>query len=100
MFIERILIGVHGAAAVLAFAAISVWPRAGQAALLVPLAGADLPDVIAWAHREDAALLELDTTSGRVIARLADDRNPFSALGAGVLPLAARARDCQTRRPT
>lgn len=100
MLMERVLLGVHGAATVLALAAISIWPRAGQAALLVPLAGTDLSDVIGWAHREDAALLELDSASGRVIARLADNRNPFSALGSGVLPLAARARDCQSRRPT
>lgn len=95
---ERTLIGLHGAAVVLALVASTVWPRAGQAAQLVPLGGDDLSGVLGWAAREGAPLLELDTTGGRVIARIPDDRSLLRALGAGILPLPVNARDCQPRR--
>lgn len=98
MHTERALLGLHGAAAVLALVAATLAPRAGEAALLVPLAGGDLAPTLAWARAEGAPLLELDTARGRVVARLADNRSLLSALGAGLLPLAAGARDCQPRR--
>lgn len=94
----RALVGLHGVAAVLSLTAAIIWPRPGEAALLVPLAGNDLTRTIGWAHREGAALLELDSATGRVIARLPDNRSPLAALREGVLPLAARARNCQSRR--
>jgi hypothetical protein len=89
---------MHGTAAVLALAAATVWPRPGEAALLVPLAGKDFPRVIGWATSEGAALLELDSVQGRVIARLPDYRSPFGALREGIFPIATRARNCQSRR--
>lgn len=85
---------------VLALAAATVWPRPGQAAQLVPLGGDGLVGVIDWAAREGAPLLELDTTGGRVVARIRDQRSLVRALGAGILPIAANARDCQPRRTT
>lgn len=98
MRIEHFLIGGHGIAAVLALVAVTVWPRPGEPALLVPFAGTGLAAVSGWASREGAVLLELDTARGRVIARLPDNRSPLTALGAGIFPLAARARTCQARR--
>ncbi|MFM7349550.1 MAG: hypothetical protein ACKO01_08675 [Erythrobacter sp.] len=97
MHTERFLVGLHGAAAVLALGASTLWPRPGQAAQLVPLPGNDLAGVLGWARREGAPLLELDTARGRVIARLPGDGSLLRALGAGVLPLTARPRDCQPR---
>lgn len=88
----------HGGAAALALAVSTLAPRPGEAALLVPLGGEALPAALAWANAEGAPLLELDTARGRVIARLADDRSAMSALAAGLLPLAARTRACQSRR--
>jgi len=95
---EGTLVALHGMAIALSFAAAIVWPRAGQAALLVPVAGDDLRGVIGWAQREGVAVLELDTGGGRVIARLPDDRSLLRALGAGLVPVAARTNACQPRR--
>jgi len=93
---DRVLLGVHAAGVTLALTAALVWPRPGQAALLVPLGGGDTRSAIAWAAREDAPLLALDTTRGRIIARIADNASLLRALGAGILPLAARAPGCGT----
>lgn len=95
---DRTLLGLHATGAVLALAAALVWPRPGQAALLVPLNGSDARGVIAWAQREDAPLLALDTSRGRVIARITDNAGLLRALGHGILPLAARAPGCGTGR--
>lgn len=93
---DRAVIALHGAGVVLALTAALVWPRPGQAALMVPLAGGDVHGVLEWAASEDARLLTLDSASGRVIARIADNRSLLSALGAGILPVAARAPGCRT----
>lgn len=92
----RAVFGLHAAGAVLALAAAFVWPRAGQAALMVPLGGADTRTVIGWAAQENAPLLALDTTSGRVIARMADNRSMLRALGQGIIPIAAPAPGCRS----
>lgn len=91
---ERALLGLHVTGVVLALVAALVWPRPGQAALLVPLSGSDARGVIAWAQREEAPLLALDTSRGRVIARITDNASLLRALEAGILPLAARAPSC------
>jgi hypothetical protein len=91
---EKALLGLHAAGVMLALAAALVWPRPGQAALLVPLADGDTRSAIAWAAREDAPLLALDTSRGRIIARITDNASLLRALRAGILPLAARAPGC------
>lgn len=90
------MIGLHGTAVVLALLAALYAPRAGGAALLVPLADHDLAGVLRWSDAAGAELLALDSASGRVIVRIADNRSLVSALGAGLLPLAARARGCRS----
>jgi hypothetical protein len=95
---DRTLLGLHAAGAVLALAAALVWPRPGQAALLVPLGTSDPRAPIAWAVREDAPLLALDTSRGRVIARVTDNAALLRALGRGILPLAVRAPGCGAER--
>ncbi|WP_073973896.1 hypothetical protein [Erythrobacter donghaensis] len=95
---DRVLLGLHGAGVALALTAALVWPRPGQAALLVPLAGTDARGVIAWALHEEAPLLALDTSRGRIIARIADNAGLLRALGHGILPLAARAPGCKAQR--
>lgn len=91
---ERALIGLHGAGITLALAAVLLSPRPGQAALMVPLASNDLHSVLRWADREDAALLRLDTSRGRVIARISDHNSLIRALGSGIVPVAVRAPGC------
>lgn len=92
---DRRMIALHGSAAVLTLVAALVWPRAGQAALLVPLAGNDLGTVLRWADSQSAPLLALDTTNGRVIARISSNRSLLSAVGSGIVPIAARNPDCR-----
>ncbi|WP_285711199.1 hypothetical protein [Erythrobacter oryzae] len=91
---DRALLGLHAAGATLALAAALVWPRPGQAALLVPLGTGDARAPIAWAVQENAPLLALDTSRGRVIARVTDNAGLLRALGQGILPLAVRAPGC------
>lgn len=93
---DRTMLGLHATGAVLALAAALVWPRPGQAALLVPLSGTDARSVIAWAAHEDAPLLALDTARGRVIARVSDNAILLRALAKGILPLAVRTPGCGT----
>lgn len=93
---EKALLALQATGVVLALVAALVWPRPGQAALLVPLNGSDARGVIAWAEHEDAPLLALDTTRGRVIARVTDNAGLLRALGHGILPIAARVRGCQS----
>lgn len=98
MHADRALLGLHAAGVILALAAALVWPRPGQAALLVPLGGSDARELIAWAAREEAPLLALDTSRGRVIARVTDNASLLRALRQGILPLAARAPGCAATR--
>lgn len=95
---DRTLLGLHATGAVLALAAALVWPRPGQAALLVPLGTGDARALIAWAEHEDAPLLALDTTRGRVIARVTDNAGLLRALSRGILPLAVRTPGCDAER--
>lgn len=91
---ERALIGLHGGALILAFAAALVWPRAGQAALIVPLGGQNLRSALHWADTEQAELIELDSTSGRMVARMSDNGSAWRAIAAGIMPIATRAPGC------
>ncbi|ASJ90834.1 hypothetical protein [Porphyrobacter sp. CACIAM 03H1] len=96
MRLERALIGLHAAGVVFALVAALAWPRPGQAALLVPLGTGGLRGVLAWADRTGAPLLALDSASGRVIARISDNRSLLHALSQGIVPVAARAPGCRS----
>jgi hypothetical protein len=89
------LLGLHASGVTLALVAALVWPRPGQAALMVPLGGRDARAVVAWASREDVRLLALDTSRDRIIARITDNASLLRALAEGILPIASRARGCQ-----
>ncbi len=91
---DRAMLGLHGAGVMIAVAAALVWPRPGQAALMVPVGDSGMRGVVAWADGEDATLLALDTTNGRAIARITDNRSIVRAIKAGILPIAARAPGC------
>lgn len=100
--VERALFCLHGTGIALALTAALVWPRAGQAALLVPLGSADTRSVLAWAMQENAPLMALDTASGRVVARITDSRSLLRGIAQGIIPIAARAPGCRAnnRRQT
>lgn len=93
---DRAFIGLHGAAMLLAILAALYAPRVGGAALMVPLGGSDLAAVLRWSDTHRAELLALDSASGRVIVRVADTRSLLSALGEGLVPLAARVPGCRS----
>lgn len=88
------MFALHACAGGFALVAALLWPRAGEAALLVPVGKQDLASLTRFAAREGAPLLELDSASGRVIARLDDRASPLRALAEGIVPLAADARGC------
>lgn len=92
------LFALHGAAACFALVAALAWPRAGQAALLVPIGTSDLGTVLRWADREDASLLQIDTGKGRVVARVSSDASLLNAIGEGILPIAARTPSCRPQQ--
>lgn len=91
---EQAMIAFHGGAVLLSLVAAMVWPRAGQAALMVPLGDRDLGTVLRWADSEQAQVLELDTATGRVIARVSSHHVLVSALASGIMPVAVSARGC------
>jgi hypothetical protein len=94
---ERVVPWLHGATMLLALVAALAWPRAGQAALMVPLSNSRLAAVLDWAEREQAELIELDSASGRVVARVSNNRSLLSALGSGIVPIAMRDQACGSR---
>lgn len=95
---DRVLMTLHGSALLFSLAAALVWPRAGQAAILVPLGRSDIPAALAWADAEQADLLTLDPARGRVIARIPSSKSLLSALGHGLLPIATRTSGCSPDR--
>jgi len=88
---DRVFLPIlHGAAALLALAAALVWPRPGQAALLVPVSGGGMATALAWAEAEQADYLTIDPARERVIARVPSNISLMRALGSGIVPVAAR----------
>lgn len=88
------LIGLHAATMFTALAAAIYCPMPGEAALMVPLGRNDLAAVLRWAEHEDAALLALDSSSGRVIARMSTNHSLLEAIAAGIVPIKVRAPGC------
>lgn len=95
---DLVLMTLHGSALLFALAAALAWPRAGEAALLVPLGRSQMPAVLAWADAEQAALLTLDPSRGRVIARVPSNQSLINALRRGILPIATRTAGCSPDR--
>lgn len=91
---EGALIALHSGAVLLSLVAALIWPRAGQAALLVPMGGQELRSTLSWADREQAELLELDTARGVIVARISDNGSAWRAIASGIVPIAAQARSC------
>ena len=89
------LVGCHTTAVLSALAAALYCPLPGQAALMVPLGRNDLTTVLEWAENENAALLALDSTKGRVVARINSHNSLHGAIAAGILPVKVRAPGCE-----
>lgn len=95
---DRAVMALHAGALPFALAAALLWPRAGQAALLIPLGQSDLVAVFAWAEAEDAALLTVDPARSRVIARIPSNRSLLNAIRSGIVPIATRTAGCTSAR--
>ena len=93
---DRLMLGLHGAGVLLALTAALVWPRAGQATLLVPLGDQNIAQVLRWADHEQAELIALDPASGRVVARVTNRDSLLRAIGSGIMPIATRTAGCTT----
>lgn len=94
---NRLTIGLHACSVVLALAAALACPRPGQAALLVPLGSNGLREAVHWAASHDAALIAIDSANGQATIRLPSNHSLLSALGAGIIPIAARAATCGSK---
>ena len=95
MAADRALFVLHGFALVLASATALVWPRAGEAALLVPLGADGTARAIAWADAEQAEFLAIDPAGARMITRIPSGASLTRALARGILPLAVRDPRCR-----
>lgn len=91
---SRFTIGLHASSMALALAAALACPRPGQAALLVPLGDNGLREAVQWAASHDAALIAIDPVNRQATIRLPSNHSLLSALGAGIIPIAARAATC------
>jgi hypothetical protein len=91
---DRAILGVHAFAVLLALGAALVWPREGQAAVMIPLGRSDLGTVLQWVEAEDSRILARDPGSGRVIVGISNDASLWRALAVGIVPVAARNPGC------
>lgn len=91
---DRALLALHGLALALALVTALAWPRVGEPALLLPLGGQPMARVFVWAETEQAENLAIDTTAGRVIARIPSNRSLMRALAQGIVPVATRTAGC------
>jgi hypothetical protein len=93
VLLDRILLAGHVAALAVALLLAVFWPRPGEPALLLPMTTGPQA-ALAWAEREGAPFLSLDTRAARIVARVPSDASLARALAAGVLPLSAEATGC------
>lgn len=91
---DRIMLAGHVAALGFAFVTALLCPRPGEPALLLPLQGDGASATLAWAAREEARFLALDTKTGRVVALVPDHGSLMRALAAGIIPIAADGTGC------
>jgi hypothetical protein len=70
------------------------WPRAGQAALLLPLSSSRSGAALAWLRANDAALVGSARFGGGVVLRLGHDETAFAALKQGWLLIAVPDAAC------
>lgn len=94
---EPLMLALHGVGIVLTLVTALVWPRAGQPAVLMSIGGGDRASVLRWTAHEQAQLITFDSSSGRVVARIADHRSLMSAIAAGIIRVATRAPGCNLR---
>jgi hypothetical protein len=93
---DGMLLALHAGGASLALIAALAWPRAGEAALLVPLGDGGTAQVLRWADREATEGVTIDPASGRVVARVSSHASLMRALAAGIIPIATRSTGCTT----
>lgn len=70
------------------------WPRAGQAALLLPLKQSWSGQALAWLQANDAAVLGQARVGSGMVLRLARDDTAFAALKQGWLLIAVPEAAC------
>jgi hypothetical protein len=72
----------------------TVWPRAGQPALLMPLDGVGTARMTAWARAHDLPVLGAGRLPGSIVVRIGANAAGFAALRSGALLLAVPGLTC------
>jgi len=93
----RIMLAGHALALFFALAVALFCPRPGAPALLVPVAAGGIAPAFAWAEREGARFLTIDTARDRAVALVPSHGSLLRALAAGIVPIAADSTGCGDR---
>ncbi|WP_295527223.1 hypothetical protein [Novosphingobium sp. Chol11] len=95
------LVGAFQAALLLLVLSLAVgWPRAGQAALLLPLAGSPPGEALVWLAANGATLVGPARGGGGVVVRLGDNNTAIAALQRGWLLIAVPETMCSPNNQT
>lgn len=88
----------YGAIVVLVLLSALFWPRAGEPALLLPLAAKGtqpgLVPALAWVADEGARIESIDPFTSRIVVRAPSGASLLRALRDGMLPIAADGSGC------
>lgn len=101
MLLNACLVTGQLAALTFALGAAILWPRAGEPAQIIATAPDGFEQAVAWAAREDARLITLDSRARRMVVELPSTTSALTALQYGLLPIASGVQGCapQERDP-
>ena len=85
---------VQGGLVLAVLAACTVWPRAGEPALLMPLNGVGTARMTAWARRHDLPVLGTGRLPGSVVVQIGANTSGLAALRSGAVLLAVPGLTC------
>ncbi len=92
--LNRLAAICHLSLLLLTLIAAITWPRAGQAALLLPLAPSRSSEALHWLTANDATLLGPARIGSGLVLRLGHDDTAFAALKRGWLLIAVPEAAC------
>lgn len=72
-------------------------PRSGEPAVLIPLAAQPVAQAVAFAEAERAPLMQIDSTTGRLVVLAPETPGLLRALARGFVPVAATQAGCAAR---
>ncbi|HSF13218.1 MAG TPA: hypothetical protein VLA50_09640 [Erythrobacter sp.] len=72
-------------------------PRSGEPAVLLPLAAQPLAQALAFAETERTPLMQIDSTTGRLVVLAPDTPGLLRAIASGFVPIATTQAGCAAR---